>query len=58
MSEITTNLRIVGEEFEKNGYPVSAAIIIQAADRMVAMEELIVKLKDHVDHEQDTQDIS
>ncbi|MCP5014285.1 MAG: hypothetical protein GY938_03270 [Ketobacter sp.] len=48
-SQCVNDLRRVSEDLGNGGFPVSAAVCKQAADRMERMEDLIVSLKDQVE---------
>lgn len=52
MSQQTDALLRAGRELQENGFPVSAAICTNSARRMIAMEELIVSLKNNIEKQE------
>ena len=48
-SQCVKDLRKVAEDLAESGFPVSAAVCKQAADRMERMEDLIVSMQKEVE---------
>ena len=49
MSITTDEVRAVGRRLQADGFDYSAGIVLHAAERMEAMEALIIELRDTVE---------